>query len=207
MIELQNISVEHGGIRALNSVSVSIAAGEITALAGQNGSGKSTLLGVIAGTQEHRGIAERRAGARIAFVVQRSAVPHSLPLTVHEVVSMGRWAHRAPWRPLTRTDREIVADSVAALGLQALERRPLHELSGGQRQRALVAQGLAQRAEILLLDEPAAALDDEARGLIDLAIAREARRGAAVVHATHDAAVIVAADRVIRLDAGRLVAS
>jgi zinc/manganese transport system ATP-binding protein len=207
VIELQNISVDHGGIRALNSVSVSIAAGEITALAGQNGSGKSTLLGVIAGTQAHRGSAVRRPGARIAFVVQRSAVPQTLPLTVRDVVSMGRWAHRAPWRPLTGTDREIVADSVAALGLQALERRPLHELSGGQRQRALVAQGLAQRAEILLLDEPAAALDDEARVLIDAAIAREARRGVAVVHATHDQAVMAAADRVIRLDAGELVPS
>jgi zinc/manganese transport system ATP-binding protein len=205
VIELQNISVDHGGIRALNSVSVSIAAGEITALAGQNGSGKSTLLGVIAGTQAHRGSAVRRPGARIAFVVQRSAVPQTLPLTVRDVVSMGRWALRAPWRPLTRTDREIVADSVAALGLQALERRPLHELSGGQRQRALVAQGLAQRAEILLLDEPAAALDDEARVLIDAAIAREARRGVAVVHVTHDQAVIAAADRVIRLDAGEIV--
>jgi zinc/manganese transport system ATP-binding protein len=207
VIELQNISVDHGGIRALNSVSASIAAGEITALAGQNGSGKSTLLGVIAGTQAHRGSAVRGPGARIAFVVQRSAVPQTLPLTVRDVVSMGRWAHRSPWRPLTRIDREIVADSVAALGLQALERRPLHELSGGQRQRALVAQGLAQRAEILLLDEPAAALDDEARVLIDAAIAREARRGVAVVHATHDQAVIAAADRVIRLDAGELVPS
>ncbi|WP_411698849.1 zinc ABC transporter ATP-binding protein AztA [Conyzicola sp.] len=206
MIELQNISVDHGGVRALDSVSASIGAGEVTALAGQNGSGKSTLLGVIAGTQAHRGALARRPDVRVAFVVQRSAVPHSLPLTVRDVVSMGRWGRRAPWRPLTRADREIVQESLAALGLQSLERRPLHELSGGQRQRALVAQGLAQRADILLLDEPAAALDDEARVLIGLAIAREAERGAAVVHATHDAAAIAAADRVIRLHAGQLAA-
>jgi len=205
VIELQNISVDHDGIRALNSVSATLRSGEVTALAGRNGSGKSTLLSVIAGTQAHAGSARRPAGTRVAFVVQRSAVPTSLPLTVRDAVTMGRWGGRPFWRPLTRDDREIVADSIRALGLGGLEHRALHRLSGGQRQRALVAQGLAQRADVLLLDEPTVGLDDEADVLIGLAIDREAARGVAVVHATHDDAVIAAADRVIRLDAGVLV--
>ena len=204
MIELQNISVEHDGIRALRSVSLSLEAGRITALAGQNGSGKSTLLGVIAGTQAHTGTATRPPATHVAFVVQRSAVSTSLPLTVRGAVTMGRWGG-SRWRPLTRADRAIVTESIRALGLEGLERRSLHALSGGQRQRALVAQGLAQRADVLLLDEPTVGLDDEARELIGLAIDREVERGVAVVHATHDADVIATAHRVVRLDAGVLV--
>lgn len=204
MIELQNISVDHGGVAALADVSVVADGGAVTALAGANGSGKSTLLAVVAGVQPHHGTVVVR-GASIAFVAQRSAVPQGLPLTVRDVVAMGRWRDRGSWRPLTRADREIVTDSIRALGLDGLERRRLHELSGGQRQRALVAQGLAQRADVLLLDEPTVGLDDEARGLIGAAIAREVARGAAVLHATHEPAVIAAADRVVRLRAGRVV--
>jgi zinc/manganese transport system ATP-binding protein len=204
VIELDNISVDHGGIRALRSVSLAIEAGRVTAIAGHNGSGKSTLLGVIAGTQPHTGRASRPPKTSVAFVVQRSAVSASLPLTALDAVTMGRWG-RKRWRLLTASDRIIVTDSIRALGLEGLERRSLHALSGGQRQRVLVAQGLAQRADVVLLDEPTAGLDDEARVLIGQAIAREVERGAAVVHATHDADVIAAAHHVVRLSSGGLI--
>jgi len=202
-ITLRNIRVSHGHTLALDGVSVAIEAGRVTALAGANGSGKSTLLGVLAGIQPWQG-GVRHAGAagRIALVVQRSAAPDTLPLTVLETVSMGRWAHRGLWRPLTAADRGIIAESIDALGLTGLERRSLGELSGGQRQRALVAQGLAQRADVLLLDEPAAGLDGDALLLIDRAIRAEADRGVAVVCATHDPEVISRADRVIHLHGG-----
>jgi zinc/manganese transport system ATP-binding protein len=201
---LRDIEVRLGEVQALAGVSLELRAGEVLALAGHNGSGKSTLLSVIAGiTPPLSGSVDR--SERVALVVQRSEVPDGLPLTVRDVVRMGRWAERGSWRPLTAADRGIVDDSIAALGLGGLEGRTLASLSGGQRQRALVAQGLAQRARILLLDEPTVGLDDEARGLIDTAIAREAARGVAVVHATHDAGVIRLADRVIRLDAGRVL--
>ena len=202
-ITLRQIRVSHGATVALDGVSASIPAGRVTALAGANGSGKSTLLGVLAGIQPWQG-GERLAAGRIALVLQRSAAPDTLPLTVFETVSMGRWAHRGLWRPLSGSDRAVIAVSIEALGLTGLERRPLGELSGGQRQRALVAQGLAQRAEVLLLDEPAAGLDGDALLLIDRAIRAEADRGAAVVCATHDPEVIRRADHVIRLAAGRV---
>jgi zinc/manganese transport system ATP-binding protein len=183
-----------------------IEAGLVTALAGPNGSGKSTLVAVAAGIQSvQSGERMAAAAASIALVVQRGAAPDTLPLTVLDTVSMGRWATRGMWRPLTRADRLIVAESIAALGLEGLERRALGELSGGQRQRALVAQGLARQADVLLLDEPAAGLDGEALLLIGLAIRREAERGAAVLCATHDPDVVARADRVIRLESGRLV--
>jgi len=206
-ITLRQIRVTHGAAVALDGVSATIPAGQVTVLAGANGSGKSTLLGVLAGIQPWQA-GERRVGTagRIALVLQRSAAPDTLPLTVLETVSMGRWAHRGLWRPLSGADRDIIATSIEAVGLTGLERRSLGELSGGQRQRALVAQGLAQRAEVLLLDEPAAGLDREALLLIDRAIRAEAERGVAVVSASHDPEVIRRADRVIRLEAGRVVA-
>ena len=202
-ITLRQIRVTHGATVALDGVSATIPAGRVTALAGANGSGESTLLGVLAGIQPWQG-GERLAAGRIALVLQRSAAPDTLPLTVFETVSMGRWAHRGLWRPLSGSDRAVIAVSIEALGLTGLERRPLGELSGGQRQRALVAQGLAQRAEVLLLDEPAAGLDGDALLLIDRVIRAEADRGAAVVCATHDPEVIRRADHVIRLAAGRV---
>ncbi|WP_104164440.1 zinc ABC transporter ATP-binding protein AztA [Cryobacterium sp. N22] len=204
-ITLRQIRVVHGGTVALDGVSATIRSGRVTALAGANGSGKSTLLGVLAGIQPWQG-GERLAAqaGRIALVVQQSAAPDTLPLTVLETVSMGRWAHRGLWRPLSGVDRDIIAVSIEALGLAGLERRSLGELSGGQRQRAMVAQGLAQRADVLLLDEPAAGLDGDALLLIDLAIRAEAARGVAVVCATHDPEVIRRSDRVVRLQAGRV---
>ena len=206
-ITLRKIRVVHGATVALNGVSATIRSGRVTALAGANGSGKSTLLGVVAGIQPWQG-GDRLAAAagRIALVVQRSAAPDTLPLTVLETVSMGRWAHRGLWRPLSGVDRDIIAASIESLGLAGLEKRSLGELSGGQRQRALVAQGLAQRADVLVLDEPAAGLDGDALLLIDRAIRAEAARGVAVVCATHDPEVIRRADRVIRLESGVVVA-
>ena len=206
LLDARGIRADHDGRAALHDVSIALLRGEIVALAGANGSGKSTLLGALAGTHPtSAGSVERAAATRIAYVVQRSSVPDGLPLTVHDAVTMGRWAGRPLWRPLGRTDREIVRASIAALGLEGLERRPFHALSGGQRQRALVAQGLAQRADVLLLDEPTAGLDEEAHELIARAVEAEARRGVAVVHATHDPDVMTRADRVVRLERGWIV--
>lgn len=204
LVHLNDVSVELGGIDVLDGITLRVHSGEKIALAGRNGSGKSTLLGVIAGTQEHRRGSVQRAG-RMAFVVQRSAVPNTLPVTVRDTVTMGRWAVRGAWRRLTKEDHVIVSSRIQQLGLDGLENRQLGELSGGQRQRALVAQGLAQNADILLLDEPTAGLDDHARELIDLAIDKEIDRGAAVVHATHDDAVIRAAHRLVFLEDGAVV--
>jgi zinc/manganese transport system ATP-binding protein len=206
---LTDVSVSHGGIPALAGVHVAIPAFGMTAIAGPNGSGKSTLLGVLAGVVPVGSGSVSRSGrlARggIALVAQRSAVPDGLPLTVRDAVTMGRWAARGLWRPIGRADREIVDDALAALGLQGLASRSLGALSGGQRQRTLVAQGLAQRASVLLLDEPTAGVDDHARDLIVAALDDEVRRGTTIVQVTHDHNMIDRADRVIRLEAGRVV--
>jgi zinc/manganese transport system ATP-binding protein len=201
---LRGVSAEYDGQLALNNIDLDLPGGTMTVLSGANGSGKSTLLGVLAGTQPvSRGTVERHDQPSIAFVVQQSAVSARLPLTVQETVTMGRWRVRGVVGRLRRADRAIVDESLEALGIADLARRSLFALSGGQRQRALVAQGLAQRADLLLLDEPTAGTDALAQQLIERAIETELARGATIVQATHDPAVLAAAERVVLLESGR----
>lgn len=205
-ITLHQIVATHGQTVALDGVSLSIARGETTVIAGHNGSGKSTLLEVLAGTHAiHSGTLVRADGLKTAIVVQRSGLPERLPLTVLDAVRMGTWAGRGLWHRETRSDRETVGWGIRSLGLEGLEKRPMNELSGGQRQRALIAQGIVQRADLLLLDEPMSGVDAHTAERIERVLESEVRRGVTVVHVSHDAAVIAAAERVIRLEAGRIL--
>ncbi|MDN3311250.1 zinc ABC transporter ATP-binding protein AztA [Microbacterium oryzae] len=188
----------------LHDVTVHLAFGEVAAVAGPNGSGKSTLVEILAGVLRPRSGAVTRAGD-VALVVQRPDAPPSLPVTVRDAVAMGTWAggRRMP-RARART---AVAEAIARVELTGYEDRPLSALSGGQRQRALLAQGIVRRPSILLLDEPAAGLDSRSRDRTRTILAEEARRGAAVACVTHDETSMAVADRVIRIEAGRLQAS
>ena len=204
-VQLDAVHAGYDGTDVLRGVSADLRAGAVTALVGDNGSGKSTLLGVLAGTHPLRGGRVRHHGPqRPAFVPQRSAVPDALPLTVVQTVRMGRWARRGAWRRLRREDHEAVAHCLARLDVADLAGRVLHTLSGGQRQRVLVAQGLAQEAELLLLDEPSTGLDTDARAAIAHVLAEERDRGRAVLVATHAADEARGADRVLRLHGGLL---
>ena len=161
--------------------------------------GEEVLLDVVAGVL--RPTAGRVSGLPsdgVAHVTQ-SVPPTALPLTVRGAVTMGRWRHRAWWRPLGRTDRSVVDAQLERMAVADLADRPLEELSGGQRQRTLVALGLAQRADVLLVDEPTAGVDAASTALVVAALAAEAARGVVVVHAAHDPVAIAAADRVVSL--------
>ena len=176
----------------------------VTALVGSNGSGKSTLLEALAGTlRPSRGRIEGLP-RDIAYVPQRSQVSDGLPVTVRRTVEMGRWRSRGAMKPLKDTDRRIVEDSMIRMGIDDLAPRRLGDLSGGQRQRVLIAQGLAQRAPLLLLDEPLAAVDASAAHYIRTAILDERNRGVTVLIATHDPSQTAEADKVIKLVNGRL---
>jgi zinc/manganese transport system ATP-binding protein len=209
-VTISDLSMSYPGQRkpALCSLSTLIPRGRITAVVGPNGSGKSTLLAAIAGVvRPSAGSVERRCACP-ALVVQRSNAADALPITVRETVAMGRWARRGPWRRLTRQDREVVESCMARLNILDLAERRLGTLSGGQRQRALVAQGLAQEAELLLLDEPDAGLDIAARRHITQALAQaRTRDGVTVVQATHDLDEALRADHCLLLREGRLVAA
>jgi iron complex transport system ATP-binding protein len=142
----------------------------------------------------------------LAYVLQSTQVNESMPVTVREVVGMGRYAELGPFRRFTARDHALCAEAMERLDIADLAGRHLAELSGGQRQRVFVAQGLAQAAGLLLLDEPITGLDLPSGERIRSAITDERERGATVVLTTHELADAAAADWVLLL-AGRVVAA
>ncbi|MFF0072635.1 zinc ABC transporter ATP-binding protein AztA [Streptomyces sp. NPDC005494] len=204
-VRLDGVSAGYANRAVLNQLTLEIPAFTTTAVVGPNGSGKSTLLGVIAGViRATTGEVRHRTARRPAFVTQRSRAADALPLTVRDAVAMGRWGDRGLYRRLSRRDREVVEASMDRLGIGSLGHRQLGELSGGQRQRALVAQGLAQEADLLLLDEPTTGLDATAQRLIADVLAEVTEEGVTVVQATHDLKAAEGAGHLLVLQEGRL---
>lgn len=197
-ITFEAVDAHRGPNLALRKVSLTIETGTTTAVIGANGAGKSSFFALISGRlQPTRG--HVAVGGAVAEVMQATAIDDELPLTVDDVVRLGRYPRRGLLGPLRREDRQAVTDAIDAVGLEAQRRRLISALSGGQRQRALVAQGLAQAAPILLLDEPTAGLDVQSqRDVLDL-MSAERDRGTTVLFATHDLDEAARADNVIVL--------
>lgn len=212
-VEARGLELRHDGVVALSASNFTIPRTGVTALIGPNGSGKSTLLGAIAGivtvasgTISVLGGPPAQARQRVSYVLQSTKVNESAPITVAEVVTMGRYSGRGLLGRLTATDRAAVDGALTRMDLDALAGRHLHELSGGQRQRVFVAQGLAQEHDILMLDEPLTGLDLLSAETIDAVIHEEHAEGRSVIITTHDLAEAGAADHVLLL-AGRVVAA
>ena len=200
-----------GATLALASSSFQLPLGAVTAVIGPNGSGKSTLLNLLAGllrpsagTLEVLGSPSHPTD-QIAYVLQATNVNETLPISVREVVTMGRYATRGLVGRLSADDRATVQSAMDALGIADLARRSLHQLSGGQRQRVFVAQGLAQDHRLLLLDEPLMGLDLVSAAAIERVISEETSAGRTVVLTTHDVSQALAADWAV-LMAGRVIA-
>ncbi|NJQ04792.1 zinc ABC transporter ATP-binding protein AztA [Streptomyces lonarensis] len=207
-VEITGLHAGYARRSVLHDVTATVPTGATTALVGPNGSGKSTLLSVLAGVlRPTAGTVRQPEGTRPAFVPQRGTAAEALPLTVRRTVAMGRWAERGPWRRLTRTDHAAVEAAMDRLDIGDLADRQLAELSGGQHRRALIAQALAQRSDLLLLDEPGTGLDADARAGIDDLLRDLAAEGVTVVQATHDLAAARRADHVLLLRGGRLHAA
>jgi ABC-type Mn2+/Zn2+ transport system ATPase subunit len=202
-VSLDGVAVDRGRRRVLDVGSLSLRPG-VTALVGPNGSGKSTLLHAVAGLIEPARGSVSVAGG-VSYVLQATAVSATLPVTVRETVSLARAASLGPFRPLRSADRAAVTNAMRRLDVDSLANRHLAELSGGQRQRVFVAQGIAQGADVLLLDEPVAGLDLPSAERIREVVADERAAGRTVVIATHDLDEAARADHAVLL-AGRVVA-
>lgn len=200
------------GTPALRHSTFTVPGAVVTAVIGPNGSGKSTLLNLLTGlvrpstgSVEVFGETPERARHRVGYVLQTNKVNEVMPVTVREVVSMGRYARLGMFGRFSAPDRTVVARAMERLGVDDLAARHLTELSGGQRQRVFVAQGLAQEADLLLLDEPITGLDVASRERIVTAIGEELSEERTVVFTTHDLAEAGEADHII-LMAGEVVA-
>ena len=216
-IALDRVTVTLGGRQVVHEVTATVEAGEWVALLGPNGAGKTSLLRAIAGLLPCEGRVSlhdvpaatlaRRARARLLALVPQE--PETPPwLTVGEYVLMGRTPHLGPLAREGAVDRDAAARALARLDLDELAERTLGTLSGGERQRVVVARALAQEAPVVLLDEPTAALDiGHQQHALELLDALRASEGLTLVAAMHDLTLAAQyADRVLLLDAGRVVA-
>ena len=176
-LQLVDVTVRRGGRLALDSVTADFGPGTSTALVGPNGSGKTTLLEVLAGLLPPESGRLLPAAPRVALVTQDHH-HRWLPLTVAEVVRMGRFGRSPLPRRFSARDRAAVDDAVTRLEVGDLLHRQVGELSGGQRQRVLVAQALARHAPLLLLDEPITGLDLASQERILEVVGQEATKRA-----------------------------
>lgn len=211
-VRMSDVYVAYGPTVAVDGVDLRFHRGESVAIIGPNGSGKSTLLSTISGlvkptrgTVVVNGGGNRTSRATVAHVLQTTIANQALPLTVRETVRMGTYGRRGMFGRLTAEDRAAIASAIERMRLGDLLDRQLHELSGGQRQRTYVAQGLAQRADILLLDEPITGLDLITQDTVATVIEEEAAAGRTVVLTTHDVGTARLADIAV-LMATRVVA-
>ena len=217
MIELRGVTVELGGKPVVDGVTAAVADGEWLGLIGPNGAGKTTLLRAIArlvpftgeialGGRSVEELPRAELARLVAVVPQEPTTPPWM--TVAEYVLLGRTPHLGPLAREGTRDREAAARSLARLDLLPFADRRLGTLSGGEKQRVVVARALAQEAQIVLLDEPTAALDiGHQQQALDLLDGLREESGLTLVAAMHDLTLAAQyADRMLLLDAGRVVA-
>ncbi|APF35860.1 ABC transporter [Microbacterium arborescens] len=194
-MEVSGVSVRYRDIVALDDVDLTVTPGRVTALIGMNGSGKSTLFKSITGLVRPASgrvsiagqtpAAARRRGL-IGYVPQSEDVDWTFPVSVRDVVMMGRYGRLGPTRRPRPDDHRAVDAALERVELSELADRQIGRLSGGQRKRAFVARGIAQDAGILLLDEPFAGVDKKSEATIVRLLRELAADGRTVLVSTHD---------------------
>jgi iron complex transport system ATP-binding protein len=218
LLAAEGVHARHPGATydALRDLTLGVAAGEILVLVGPNGSGKSTALAVLGrALRPQRGVVRldgvdlrcvgrRQLARRVARLPQDPACPEGL--TVEQLTSCGRHPHRRFLAGIDAGERAIVREALGAVDVLDLRGRRVETLSGGERRRVWLAMLLAQQAEVLLLDEPTAALDLRHQHEVLALLARlRVERGATLVVVLHDLAQAAAiADRIAVMQHGRL---
>jgi manganese/iron transport system ATP-binding protein len=186
ILEVHNLTVRYNGRDALAGVSFSVQPGERVAIVGPNGAGKSTLFRAMVGLIHAQAGSIETNGAEFGYVTQRSAVDWSFPVTVHDVVMMGRISRMGWLRWQRPRDREIAQQCLVQVGMQDYADRQIGELSGGQQQRVFIARALAQEATILLMDEPFTGVDTPSQEAILEILEQMRDQGVTALVSTHD---------------------
>jgi len=203
LVDVEALTIRRNRELLLDQVTIRVARGSLHVIVGPNGGGKSTLLRAVLGQVAFDGriVLNWRAGGAIGYVPQTFPVDPTLPVTVEDFLALTR-QRRPVCLGLSRGTRVRVADLLARVGLEGLEKRPLAVLSGGELRRVLLAHALDPEPELLILDEPAGGLDEAASKGLERALTTMKRDSpATVVMVSHDfEQVRRLADRVTLLD-------
>ncbi|MEM8638156.1 MAG: metal ABC transporter ATP-binding protein [Cyanobacteria bacterium P01_G01_bin.54] len=193
MLDVQNLSIDYRGIRALHDVSFFIPSGQLVGIIGPNGAGKSTLVEAMLnlipmteGVVRFNGMALKRQLLKTAYVPQRSRIDWDYPATIWNVVMMAQTVQAGLFRGFSRQARHLARTALERVEMYSLRDRPIGELSGGQQQRVFLARALAKEAELVIFDEPFTAVDRKTEDII-FEIFQELRAaGKTVLVISHD---------------------
>ncbi len=192
ILDVHKLNVRYNGHPVLQEVTFHLHAGEQVAVVGPNGAGKSTLFKVIAGVLPPSSGQVNVFGSGpvghvcIAYIPQRSQVDWHFPVTVADVVMMGRSAKLRPLSWPSKQDWKLVHEALATVEMSDLAGRQISQLSGGQQQRMFIARSLAQEAELMLMDEPLAGLDTPSQESLLALLNGLQQNNVTVMVATHD---------------------
>lgn len=197
VVEIQNLTVSYNRKPAIRSVNLTLYQNGIIGIIGPNGAGKSTLLKAIlalvpidSGTVRVFGQPVDKVRSKISYVPQKEMIDWDFPVTVEDVVMMGRYAHLGVLSRPSRLDRDIVHTAIRKVGMEEYRDQQIGNLSGGQQQRVFLARALAQQSDILLLDEPFVGVDAATeQAIIDLMHTLNAE-GKTVIVVNHDLAKV-----------------
>lgn len=192
IIHCDRLSVELGGVTVLKNVGFSVCAGDFLGIIGPNGGGKTTLLRVILGLEKPSGGSVTVFGGmpgscpeRIGYVPQRLFFDREFPLSLRDLVLMGRLSKKKLFQRYNHIDRQKADEAICSAGLEQLAGRRIGALSGGELQRALIARALAGEPELLLLDEPTASVDPQMKTAI-YDVLENQKRKLTIVVVSHD---------------------
>lgn len=192
-IEIRRLTVSYSYEPVIWDVEAAFPKSAMSAIVGPNGAGKSTLLNACLGLVKPEsgqvvidGEAASAGLSKIAYVPQRESVDWDFPITVREVVEMGRYQSAGWFKRLKKHDHQIVNDALEQVGMAPFAKRQIGQLSGGQRQRVFIARALARQAEIMLLDEPFAGVDARTENDLFTLLEQLRMSGSTVVVVHHD---------------------
>jgi manganese/iron transport system ATP-binding protein len=193
MLEIQELAVNYRGARVLDQIDFQLKPGELVGLIGPNGAGKSTLLKAMLGLiPTAKGTVKYAAGnlsqnlQQVAYVPQRSQVDWDYPITVWNVVMMGRTKQLGWFRNPGKATKAIVSEALDRVGMLQLKNRRIGELSGGQQQRVFLARALAQQADLFLFDEPFTGVDKKTEAVLVEIFSELSAAGKILLISTHE---------------------
>ena len=208
LISLRGAVLGYDSAPVLSEVDLSIAPGELIAIAGPNGSGKTTLFRTILGFMPALSgrLTRNCALNEVGYVPQSAALDSAFPITAREVVEMGGYGRLKPYQGFPMAEKKRLENALKEVGLSHLGGRLFFSLSGGQRQRILIARALMVGPKILILDEPLAGCDPESQKAIsDLLVKLSREENIAVFFSSHDLRMVQSVtEKVLRVESGRV---